>query len=277
MSAGTMGAAGLNPAVIHARGVNVTIDGNEILRGIDLEVNPGEFLGILGHNGSGKSTLIRALMGLQRFTGEVSLFGTPLADFKERNRIGYLSQDINHTTGVPSSVMEVVLSGAVANHRWSGWPSKTERAHARELIESVGLGEHARRPISELSGGQRQRAHIARALVGHPDLVVMDEPTVGVAAESLDILAHILKTELDRGTAIVMVTHELGAVRELVNRTITLEAGLVCDTCIDVKDLHAPGLQEHHAEIHGDSHTDQPAHHAAELDVRPVVTEGPLQ
>lgn len=277
MSAGTMSNGGPDTAVINARDVRVTIDGNQILKGIDLEVNPGEFLGILGHNGSGKSTLIRALMGLQRFTGEVSLFGTPLADFKERNRIGYLSQDINHTTGVPSSVMEVVLSGAVANHRWSGWPSKTERSHAHELIEAVGLSEHTRRPISDLSGGQRQRTHIARALVGRPELVVMDEPTVGVDAESLDVLAQILKDELDRGTAIVMVTHELGAVRNLVHRTITLEAGLVCDTCINVTDIHAAALEAHHAEIHGDSHTDQPAHHAAELDVRPVVTEGPLQ
>lgn len=266
----------MSSAVIAARDVKVTLDGTQILKGIDLEVNGGEFLGILGHNGSGKSTLIRALMGLQRHTGEVLLFGTPLADFKQRHRIGYLSQDNNHTTGVPSSVLEVVLSGTVSSHRWFGWPTKAERAQALDLIASVGLGGHERRPISDLSGGQRQRAHIARALMGRPDLLVMDEPTVGVDADSLQILAQILKRELARGTAIVMVTHELGAVRSLVNRTITLEAGAVCDTCIDMTDLHAAALQEHHAESHGDSHTEQPAHHAAEIDVRPVVSEGPL-
>lgn len=267
----------MSTPIIETRDLRVSIDGTPVLGGIDMTVQPGEFFGILGHNGSGKSTLIRTLMGLRRFTGEARLFGTPLESFTDKHRIGYLSQDNSHTTGVPSSVFEVVLSGTLARHRWLGWPTKAERAEAMHLIERVGLGAYAKRPISDLSGGQRQRAHIARALVGSPDLLVMDEPTVGVDAESLSILADILREELSDGTTVVMVTHELGPIRDLVSRSITLEAGLVCDTCEDVTNIHAEALSDHYEEIHAESHTEDHSHHAAEIDVRPVVSEGPLQ
>ncbi len=267
----------INRAVIEVESLGVAIDGNHILHDITFEVQGGEFLAILGHNGSGKSTLIRTLLGLQRHTGSVSLFGTPQNEFRSWQRIGYLSQDNDHTTGVPSSVEEVVLSGTMAKHRWFGWPTRSEKHQAHDLIERVGLGAHIRRPVSQLSGGQRQRARIARALIGAPELIIMDEPTVGVDAQSLEILNQILAEEIQRGASIVMVTHELGIVRNLVNRTITLEAGKICDTCDNVMDLHAASLRDHYEEHHADSHSESDAHHVPEHDVRPVVAEGPLQ
>lgn len=266
----------MSTTVAEVRNLSVAIDGHRILHDINAKVDAGEFLAVLGHNGSGKSTLIRTVLGLQRFTGAVELFGTPLEQFRDWHRIGYLSQGNDQTTGVPASVLEVVLSGTMTRHRWIGWPRRQEKNQAFELIDRVGLRAYTHRAISELSGGQRQRARIARALVGDPDLLVMDEPTVGVDAQSLKIFADILDEQITLGRSVIMVTHELGVVRHLVDRTITLEAGHICATCDGPAELHAAELREHYEAHHANSHTDHDGHHVPEHEVRPVVSEGPI-
>ena len=103
------------PLVAH--GVTVSIDGRDVLRGVDLEVDEGEFVALLGSNGSGKSTLVRAAIGLVPMAaGTVELFGTPLADFRQRRRLGYVPQRSRAVAGVPATVREVVASGRLAYH-----------------------------------------------------------------------------------------------------------------------------------------------------------------
>jgi zinc transport system ATP-binding protein len=241
----------------------VDLGGTPVLRGVDLHVQPGEFVTILGANGSGKSTLVRALVGLIPHRGSVELFGTPLARFSEHRRIGYMAQRPEVFSGVPATVTEVVVSGALSRRPRFGWPTRADRAAAVELIDRVGLSRLAKRPITHLSGGQQQRAHIARALVANPDLVVMDEPMAGIDAHSAEVFAGLLN-ELDlRGTAIVMVAHELGPLAPLVDRAVHLDAGLVEYE----GPAQGPGTHDH---AHDHPHSSEPA------TTRTVPAEGPL-
>jgi zinc transport system ATP-binding protein len=249
--------------VIDAHGVTVELAGAPILRGVDLRVEPGEFVTILGANGSGKSTLVRALVGLLPNRGSIELFGTPLERFTDHHRIGYMAQRPEVFSGVPATVTEVVVSGALSRRPRFGWPTRADRDSAAELIERVGLARLAKRPITHLSGGQQQRAHIARALVANPDLVVMDEPMAGIDADSAEVFAGLL-SELDqRGTAIVMVAHELGPLAPLVDRAVHLDAGLVEYE----GPAQGPGTHDH---AHDHAHSSEPA------TTRPVPAEGPL-
>ncbi|MET1132074.1 MAG: metal ABC transporter ATP-binding protein [Aeromicrobium sp.] len=251
--------------VINASGVRVDLGGTPVLRGVDLRVMPGEFVTILGANGSGKSTLVRALVGLIPHRGTIELFGTPLDRFTDHRRIGYMAQRPEVFSGVPATVTEVVLSGALSRRPRFGWPTRADHVAAADLIERVGLARLARRPITHLSGGQQQRAHIARALVADPDLVVMDEPMAGIDAHSAEVFAGLLGELDERGTAIVMVAHELGPMAPLVDRAVHLESGLVEYE----GPAHGPGSQDHdHAHDH--AHSSEPAV------TRPVPAEGPL-
>lgn len=249
--------------VIDARHVAVDLAGTPVLRGVDLQVRAGEFVAILGSNGSGKSTFIRAVVGLVPFRGSIDLFGTPLDRFDDRARLGYMAQRPDVSSGVPATVTEVVLSGVLSRHPRFGWPTRAQRAAAREMIDRVGLADLASRPITNLSGGQQQRAHIARALVAAPDLVVMDEPTAGVDAHSAEVFAGLLAEIAGRGTAIVMVAHELGPLAPLVDRAVHLEHGVVEYEGPAV----GPGVHDH---PHDHAHSSEPAL------TRPVPTEGPL-
>lgn len=249
--------------VIDATDVRVDLGGTPVLRGVDLRVLPGEFVTILGANGSGKSTLVRALVGLLPHRGSIQLFGTPLDEFHDHHRVGYMAQRPEVLSGVPATVTEVVVSGAVSRHPRFGWPTRADRRAAAELIERVGLARLAKRPITHLSGGQQQRAHIARALVADPDLVVMDEPMAGIDAHSAEVFADLLRDLDDRGTAIVMVAHELGPLAPLVDRAVHLDAGLVEYE----GPAQGPGTHDH---AHDHAHSSQPKV------TRPVPAEGPL-
>ena len=160
---------------------SVTIGGRPILRGIDLTVEPGQFVALMGANGSGKSTLVRALVGLWPLSGgDLRIYGSPIASYDEWSRVGFVPQRASAESGVPASVWEVVSSGRLTHRRPFRPMSRADRPPMDRAIEVVGLQGKARDGISSLSGGQQQRALIARALAGEPDLFFLDEPTAGV-------------------------------------------------------------------------------------------------
>lgn len=216
------------PAVVAIHDGTVSLGGRPILRGVDLTVRQGEVVALLGANGSGKSTLVRTLMGLVPTTrGEVSLFGTPLARFRDWRRIGFVPQRPSATSGVPASVWEVVASGRLSRRPFL-WPlRKADRAAIRDAIEAVGLGDRAQDGCSTLSGGQQQRALIARALAGEPDLFVLDEPTAGVDFASQQTFADALAALIAKGATILLVAHELGPMAPLIDRTVVMRDGRV--------------------------------------------------
>ncbi|HET9421905.1 MAG TPA: ATP-binding cassette domain-containing protein, partial [Nocardioides sp.] len=148
-------------SVIDARGLTVAIGGRPVLRGIDLQVQDGQFVALMGANGSGKSTLVRALTGLWPLTGgSAELFGTPLARFHEWHRVGFVPQRNTAASGVPASVWEVVASGRLSRRRLLRPLSRADREAIRDALEVVGLSARHADRVSQLSGGQQQRVLI---------------------------------------------------------------------------------------------------------------------
>ena len=132
---------------------------------VTLDVQPGEVVALLGPNGSGKSTLVRGLLGLNdHLGGQVSMFGTPIGDFQEHARLGYVPQRHTLSASVRATVEEVVAIGRLPHQGWFGRQNDRDRAVVREALELVGLADRAREDVSTLSGGQQRRVLIARAL-----------------------------------------------------------------------------------------------------------------
>jgi zinc transport system ATP-binding protein len=206
----------------------VAIGGRPILRQITLTVTAGEFVALMGANGSGKSTLVRALTGLRPLAGgRVSLFGTPLADFDDWHRVGFVPQRSGAASGVPASVWEVVASGRLTRRRWFRPLLRADRAAISEALEVVGLADRARDGVDTLSGGQQQRVLIARALAGQPELFLLDEPTAGVDLPNQQALADTLSVLKQRGATVVLVAHELGPMAPLVDRAVVMSDGRI--------------------------------------------------
>ena len=246
------------PLPVRLEDAAVAIGGRPVLRGINLVVEPGEFLALMGANGSGKSTLVRALTGLRPLTtGRLELYGTPLADFDEWRRIGYVPQRATAASGVPASVWELVASGRLTHRRLLRPLSRADRAAVNDALDVVGLTERARDGISMLSGGQQQRALIARALAGEPDLFFLDEPTAGVDLPHQHALAEALARLKGRGATIVLVAHELGPLTELVDRAVVMRDGRVAYDGAPLADHEV-----HHADF-GEAHTH---HHLRDRD-----------
>ena len=238
-------------AVVEVHGASVAYDDRLALRDVDLVVQPGEFVAILGANGSGKSTLVRALLGLVPLrTGTVALFGTRLAAFRDWPRIGYVPQRVGAVTGVPATVREVVASGRLP--LMSRWRPATAADHAAvdAALDVVGLSDRAGLGVGTLSGGQQQRVLIARALTCSPDLLVLDEPTAGVDLDSQVALADALRSLITSGVTVVDVAHELGPMHALVSRAVTLAEGRV---------LHdGPPPEPGHLHLHDPAHAHPP-------------------
>lgn len=211
---------------ISLTGGTVAIAGRPVLRGVDLSVHAGEFVALMGANGSGKSTLVRALTGLRPLSaGNLRLFGTPFADFRDWQRIGFVPQRVGAGSGVPASVAEVVASGRLTRRRLFRPLSRADRTAIDSALDVVGLAEHAQTGVSQLSGGQQQRVMIARALAGEPELFFLDEPAAGVDLPNQLALATTLGELHARGSTIILVAHELGPLASLVRRAVVMRDG----------------------------------------------------
>lgn len=206
----------------------VRLSGRPVLQDVSFRAEPGELVAILGANGSGKTTLVRALLQLVPLSsGTLTLFGTPVARFKEWDRIGYVPQRFTATSGTPATVEEVVLSGRVGRARRRRAYGPDDRAAALRALEVVEMADRRRASVATLSGGQQQRVLIARALAGEPDVLVLDEPVSGVDLAHQESFAETL-AELGRaGRSVVLVAHELGAMQALVGRAVVLQSGTV--------------------------------------------------
>jgi zinc transport system ATP-binding protein len=201
--------------------------GPSVLRGVDLEVEAGEFVAIAGPNGGGKTTLLRLALGLERpLRGTVRLFGEPADRFRDRASLGYLAQRAQLGVQAPATVREVVSAGRAARNS-VGRLTADDREAIDQAIERVGLNDLARRPLTRLSGGQQQRAFIAKALVSDPKLLAFDEPTAGVDVESQEALARLLNRELR--VTILYVSHEFGAIEHVVERLVLVRESIVFD------------------------------------------------
>jgi len=214
-------------AIVELDGVTFSYGDTVAVSDVSLRVEAGEFLGLVGPNGSGKTTLLHLMLGLHRpDEGSVELFGRPVDEFDDGGRIGYVSQKATSRGGaMPVTVRECVTMGRFA-HAGRGRLSADDRAAVDDAIETVGIGELADRLVSELSGGQKQRAYIARALASDADLLALDEPTVGVDAESRDAFYALLDELNDDGITIILIEHDIGVVTDRASRIACINTEL---------------------------------------------------
>jgi zinc transport system ATP-binding protein len=200
-----------------------------VLERINLTVEPGDFLGIIGPNGSGKTTLLRIMLGLlPPLRGAVRLFGHPPGSFRQWGRLGYVPQKAALDRGLPVTVREVVATGLLPSLGVFGRIGGAERRRIVEVLGHVGMEEHAAARIGALSTGQQQRVLIARALVSKPELLILDEPTGGVDPEaqtSFYALLHHLNRERD--VTLILVSHDIGVVAREVTKLACLNRRLV--------------------------------------------------
>jgi zinc transport system ATP-binding protein len=255
---------------IELTGGTVAIGGRPVLRGIDLTVASGEFVALMGANGSGKTTLVRTVTGLLPLTsGELRLFGTPFAEFAEWSRIGFVPQRPGASSGVPTSVWEVVSSGRLTRRRLLRPLSRADRAAIDHALDVVGLTDRRHDGVTQLSGGQQQRVLIARALAGEPDLFVLDEPTAGVDLPSQQALATALRRLKEAGATVVLVAHELGPLAPLVDRAVVMRDGRISYDGAPLADheVHDPSYGEPHTHHHHLDGLPAPRHdHAPHLE-----------
>ena len=213
--------------VISLRGVRAELGSRLVLRGIDLIVRHGEVVALLGANGSGKSTAVRTVIGQVPVSdGEIELFGTPRRRFRDWRRLGYVPQRTTAAGGVPATVTEIVASGRLSRTRL-GILRKADHEAIRRALDLVGMADRAKDSVNALSGGQHQRVLIARALASEPELLIMDEPMAGVDLASQEVLAETLRGQVERGTTVLLVLHELGPLEPLIDRAVVLRDGCV--------------------------------------------------
>jgi zinc transport system ATP-binding protein len=245
------------PAILELRGAAFGYADQAVVQGVDLTVHRGEVVAVLGPNGSGKSTLVRGLLGLtDHLGGDVRLFGVPRSQFGEPSRLGYVPQRHTLSASVRATVTEVVATGRLPHHRW--WRPVLRSAREAAVIDRalavVGLGDRAQADVATLSGGQQRRVLIARALVGQPDVLLLDEPTAGVDAANQQVLSTVLERLASGGTTMVIVTHELAALSRVVTRVVVVDHGRVAfDGGLAEYTARAPELgHDHHHHHHDD-------------------------
>lgn len=222
-----------------------------VLRDVSFTVSKGDFLGVIGSNGAGKSTLIKLVLGLLPYDkGKITVNGEDIK--KVRPRIGYVSQKANSfNKSFPATVNEVVLSG-LKKKIW-GYYTKADREKVKKVLERVGMAEFSNQLIGHLSGGQQQRVFIARALIGDNDIIILDEPTVGIDAMSVkDIMSLILKINSE-GVTVIMTNHDTPSLVEAANKLLIFcehGNGEIIErktlTIDEINELYAGRRRHHH-------------------------------
>ena len=236
----------MNQSVIDIQGITKTyVNGKlsvPVLHGIDLQVNKGEFVSIMGPSGSGKSTFMNILGCLDRpTTGSYRLNGDEVATlsddelaFVRNKQIGFVFQSFNLLTKL-TAVENVALPMIYA-----GMDKKTRNERAAALLASVGLGDRMDHLPSELSGGQRQRVAIARALANNPAIIMADEPTGNLDSKSTIDVMNIFRGLYDEGRTIILVTHE-PEIATYASRNVVLRDGLIVE---DSQNINMTPVQE---------------------------------
>lgn len=207
----------------------MSYQGNPALVDVNLDIEDGEFLGLIGPNGGGKTTLLRVVLGLLKpDTGTVEVLGMrPDRLARKRHVIGYIPQYSFLDLDFPASVLDVVLMARYGRIGLFRRPSSEDRMAATDALGMVEMGEFVHRQIGQLSGGQRQRVFIARALASQPRLLILDEPLVGVDARGEGEFYSLLEDLRKRlKLTVVIVSHDVGVVSSYVDKVACLNKTL---------------------------------------------------
>lgn len=208
-----------------------------ILTDINVQIYAGEYIGVFGPNGGGKTTFLHLLLGLLQPTrGKISILPSSL-----QRCIGFVPQRFPFDVKFPISVLEVVLMGALSKVNWMGQTRKQDLTRAKEILDLLGLLSLQHRPFGSLSGGQIQRVLIARALLGKPKILLLDEPTANVDSPSGDTIKNLL-TDLKDDLTIVHVTHNLDDIMNGAQRIFCINKTLTVYTPKDICNHFVHGL-----------------------------------
>ncbi len=237
--------------MVDARGIRKSFGSNEVLKGIDLTVNRGEVLCLLGPSGSGKSTFLRCINHLETISGGRLFVDGELIGFHERDgvlyemkptdiaqqrrEIGMVFQRFNlfpHLTAL-ENVIEAPMGV-------KGLSKEQAVSKAREVLASVGLAEKADAYPSQLSGGQQQRVAIARALAMEPKLMLFDEPTSALDPELVGDVLDVMRKLAQSGMTMIVVTHEMGFAREVADQVVFMDQGVVVEAGAPSEVLDSP-------------------------------------
>jgi len=216
--------------VISVKNLEKSFRGVEVLKGVSVDINKGDVVCVIGPSGSGKSTFLRCLNMLEKPTGGQIIFeGEDLTDSKvnlnlHRQKMGMVFQQFNlfpHMTVLKNLTCGPMMLKKV--------PKAEAEARAMELLDRVGLADRADSYPNQLSGGQKQRVAIVRALCMEPDVMLFDEPTSALDPEMVGEVLDVMKELANEGMTMVVVTHEMGFAREVSNRVLFLDEGVVME------------------------------------------------
>ena len=216
--------------LLSAKGLQKRFGTLDVLRGVDVDIHGGEVVVVIGPSGSGKSTFLRCLNLLETPTGGdivfegVSILGAGKGINKLRERMGMVFQQFNLFPHL--SVLENVC---IAPMKVKKTPRAKAEARAMELLSRVGLSDKAKAYPSQLSGGQRQRVAIVRALAMDPDVMLFDEPTSALDPEMVGEVLDVMKQLAEDGMTMVVVTHEMGFAREVGDRVLFMDEGVIVE------------------------------------------------
>jgi zinc/manganese transport system ATP-binding protein/zinc transport system ATP-binding protein len=209
--------------------VNARYDATLALQNVSLKIWPGQFMAIVGPNGGGKTTLLRAVLGMLAVTsGKILMRGQKHFGPAVEN-IGYVPQLETIDWNFPITVEEVISMGFFVKNRWFGGIGEKQRRKLREIMERLKLHGLGKRHIRELSGGQQQAVFIARALLGDPKLILLDEPASGLDISSRDDVIHFLHEINHQGVAIVLTAHDLNWVAAHLPWAVCLNRRLIAE------------------------------------------------
>lgn len=214
--------------IIEIHNVSFSYQQETVVKDVSLSIHRGDYLGIIGPNGGGKTTILKLMLGLlEAQQGSVKLFGTDIHQFNDWHKIGYVPQRTYAEVSFPITVEEAVAMGRYGKLGLFHFPAEYDKTKVFQALSRVDMLDYKKRQIGDLSGGQQQRVLIARALVTEPEVIFLDEPTVGVDTKTQKqfyTLLRMLNKKLD--LTLVLVSHELDIVAHeatelgYINRTL---------------------------------------------------------
>jgi polar amino acid transport system ATP-binding protein len=238
--------AGAEAAIVRIEGLRKRFGANEVLKGIDLEVRPGEVIAIIGKSGSGKSTLLRCINGLESFDegrlsvdGQALLHGNAAAMRALRQHVGMIFQSFNLFPHL-SVGRNVMLAPTLVKKRGSSDAAE----QAKKLLARVGLADKFDAKPDQLSGGQQQRVAIARALAMEPGVLLCDEITSALDPELVGEVLRVVESLADEGMTLLMVTHEMNFARKVSDRLVFMHAGRIHEVGPPDALFESPGTPE---------------------------------
>lgn len=234
--------------MIEIQDVSFSYGEQKVISGLNYTVKERDFLGIIGSNGAGKTTLMKMIVGLLPPTGgDIKLFGQSVRKFKDWERIGYVPQKNAFNPLFPATVREVVLSGLYNNKNLIRRVSKAQHRQCEDALEVMRIQDIAEKRVGQLSGGQQQRVFLARALINHPDLLILDEPTVGIDAETqagfFELIFHM---HAHHHMTFLMVSHDIDMIKSYLGNEPVQSNGKIsfyCRHSHEAQDCVAEDLQ----------------------------------